>query len=102
MVVQAEDEAVVVVVVVIMNLERSGVSHIRILALIDTKMNLDIEFVQVQVLQYVVGMQITNMVPILIAQVVHQEAVILVMVGILADIEALHLLIFGTRWCQAA
>ncbi|KAE8698385.1 Tesmin/TSO1-like CXC domain-containing protein [Hibiscus syriacus] len=40
MVVQAEDEAVVVVVVVIMNLERSGVSHIRILALIDTKMNL--------------------------------------------------------------
>lgn len=48
---------------------------------------------QVQVLLYVVGMQITVMVPILIAQVVRHEAVILVMGGILADTETLHLLI---------
>ena len=53
----------------------------------------DIEFVQVLVLLYVVGMQITVMVPILIAQVARQEIVILVMGGILADIETLHLLI---------
>ena len=48
---------------------------------------------QVLVLLYVVGMQISVMVPILIAQVALQEVVILVMGGILADIETLHLLL---------
>lgn len=57
----------------------------------------DIEFVQVLVPLYVVGMQITVMVPILIAQVAHHEAVILVMGGILVDIETLHLLIIEDR-----
>lgn len=83
-------EVEAVPVVAITSLARSAVNFHLILAPIDTLTILDIDFVQVLVLLYVVGMQIADTVLILIIQGPHLEVVILAMGGIVVDFEILH------------